>query len=375
VRVLFATPAFGPATAFGGPIVMAHELTHGLAELGCDVDVVTTSLVDIRLGRTARTRRRVEGQLRISYLATPARYRWMGITPTLPLELERLPRPDVAHIFGFRDVVTTFTAAWCVARRVPFVFEPLGMFEPRVRKVAFKRVFDRTVARHVSERARAVIATSAWERDRIVAAGCDPHRVVIRGNGFPTPEYGERTGRLRDALGIGDDPLVLYLGRIAEGKGIEELAAAVANLPEAHLAVVGPDDGHGVADRLRALAVRRPRLHVHGPVDDALALYADADVFVLPSEGESFGMVAAEAAARGVPIVVSDRAGVAETLAGSAIVVPPTRAALQEAICSILESPERAAELRSAGLETAARNGWPAMVLRQLEIYREAVAS
>ena len=78
----------------------------------------------------------------VHYLATPLRYRWMGITPTLPIALARLRRPDVVHVFGFRDPITTGTAAWCRIRRVPYVFEPLGMFEPRLRKVLLKRALD-----------------------------------------------------------------------------------------------------------------------------------------------------------------------------------------------------------------------------------------
>ena len=54
----------------------------------------------------------MEAGVRIHELATPLRYRWMGVTPSLPLVLRSLPRPDVVHVFGYRDFVTTVTAAW-----------------------------------------------------------------------------------------------------------------------------------------------------------------------------------------------------------------------------------------------------------------------
>ncbi len=79
----------------------------------------------------------------------------MGITPTLPAHLVRRGEPDVAHLMGFRDPVTTGVAAWCRARGVPYVFEPVGMFRPRLRKVALKRAFDATVARGVAARREA----------------------------------------------------------------------------------------------------------------------------------------------------------------------------------------------------------------------------
>jgi hypothetical protein len=169
--LLFAMPAYWPATAFGGPVPVARALTTGLAARGHHVEVVTTSLLDIERGTTRRTQRRLVDGVPVTYLATPWRYRWMGITPSLPGWLARRRRPDLVHVYGFRDVVTTLVAAWCVLRRIPYVFEPLGMFEPRVRKVRLKRLFDRTVARHVAARAAAVTVVSEHEARRVEAGG------------------------------------------------------------------------------------------------------------------------------------------------------------------------------------------------------------
>src|SRR4029077_10617297 len=109
---------------------------------GPTVDVLTTTILDLHRRPSARSHLGVVDGARVTYLGTPLRYRWMGITPTLPLVLRRLARPDVAHVMGFRDPVTTGVAAWCRARRVPYVFEPVGMLRPRLRKVLLKRAFD-----------------------------------------------------------------------------------------------------------------------------------------------------------------------------------------------------------------------------------------
>ena len=147
LRILFASPAYWPAHAFGGPVVVARELVSRLVARGHHVDVLTTTLRDVGERPSASTTTgTVDGAL-VTYLGTPLRYRWMGITPTLPLALRRLPRPSVAHVLGFRDPVTTVVASWCRVRRVPYVFEPVGMFRPRLRKVRLKRVFDATLAR------------------------------------------------------------------------------------------------------------------------------------------------------------------------------------------------------------------------------------
>jgi glycosyltransferase involved in cell wall biosynthesis len=379
IRVLFACPAYWPALAFGGPIWMARELTAGAVARGHAVDVVTTSLQDLAHRGQGRTFHREIDGVRVTYLATPFRYRWMGITPTLPLELARLPRPDVAHVFGFRDVVTTGVAVWCQLRNIPYVFEPLGMLKPKLRKVAVKRVFDASVVRSVVSSASVIVATSAFERAEIVETGVDPARVAIRGNGFPAPESMPRTpGALRKRLGLRREPVVLYVGRIAAGKGIDHLLAAARMLPEVHVALIGPDDRHGVMQDVRAAQcdpATAGRVHILSSETRPLELYGDADVFVLASEGESFGMVAAEAAAAGTPVVVTDRCGVADFLSGgAALVVECDTTAVTDAIARVLRDPKLASGLRARGLEAAAAHSWARMVEIQEQLYLDAMS-
>lgn len=378
LRILFAAPAWWPASAFGGPVSVGRALVSELVEQGHHVDVVTTTLEDAHTGRSLRSHRdRVDG-VDVHYLATPIRYRWMGITPSLPLDLARLPRPDVVHVYGFRDPVTTAAAAWCAVRGIPYVFEPLGMFEARLRKVRLKTALDRSLYRHVPRGAAAATAVSEREARDLAGGGVPPARIHVRGNPFPTPRPGA-TGALRGRLGLAPDvPLVLYVGRIAAGKGVELLLDAVRALPGVHLALVGPDDRHGIAEVARAAAASPDaagRVHLVGPVGDPLPLYGDADVFALPSTGESFGMVAAEAASAGVPVIVTDRCGVSEFLDGAAVVVPYDGEALRRALAELLDDPERRARLGAAGLDASRRWSAAAVAERQLAIYRAALGA
>jgi glycosyltransferase involved in cell wall biosynthesis len=376
LRILFAAPAWWPSRAFGGPIPVARELVRRLVERGHSVDVVTTTLVDLH-GRAARRSAAAEVDgAHVRYLATPFRYRWMGITPGLPLALARLPRPDVGHVFGFRDPVTTGTAAWLRLRRVPYVFEPLGMFRPRLRKVRLKRALDATLYRGVARWAAAVVVSSELERDDVVAGGVPAAKVHVRGNGFPEPLPDGEDGELRSRVGIpADAPLVLYVGRIAAGKGIEHLLAVADALPEAHVVLSGPDDRHGVAALVHR-AEAGGRVHALPPTEEPpFALYRAADVLVLPSEGESFGMVAAEAAASGTPVVVSDRCGIAPLFHdGEALVVPYEREAVVDAVRSVVSDTTLRERLARGGVEAARRNSWDRVADRQEEIYR-AIAS
>jgi glycosyltransferase involved in cell wall biosynthesis len=373
LRILFAAPTWAPSRAFGGPVVVARELVRRLVARGHVVDVLTTTIVDLHNRPSARSRIGVVDGATVHYLGTPLRYRWMGITPTLPLALARLKRPAVVHVFGFRDPVTTTTAVWCRLARVPYVFEPLGMFRPRLRKVTLKRALDSTLYRDVARGATAVVVASERERDDVVACGVPGDKVHVRGNGFPAPDT-EKLGSdpfgVRPRLGIPTDaPLLLYVGRVAAGKGIDHLLAAVRELPDAHLVIAGPDDRHGVTTDAE-------RVHTLPMTDEPpRGLYPQADVFVLASEGESFGMVAAEAAAAGTPVIVSDRCGIAGFFEdGEALVVPYEREAVVDAIRRVLSDGALREQLARGGPAAARRTSWDTVTDVQERIYRDVAA-
>ncbi len=136
--------------------------------------------------------------------------------------------------------------------------------------------------------------------------------------------------------------------------------------------VAGPlESAPRFAEEVRAAAARAglgERVRFAGPVTGAAldAVRADADLFVLPSRAEPYGMVVTEALARGVPVVASDVDGIPEALgrapdgARPGLLVPPgDPAALASALRSWLTSPMLRAELRRAAVARRARlAGW-----------------
>ncbi len=362
-------------------MVAARELVRRLVDRGHAVDVVTTTLVDLHETPSRRTSVATVDGARVHYLATPFRYRWMGITPTLPWWLAKLPKPDVVHVYGFRDPVTTATAAWCRARKIPYVFEPLGMFRARLRKVGLKRTLDWSLYRGIASGATVIATVSEIEADDLAAAGIPRERIVVRGNGFPDPDsMPAAAGRLRRDLGVPEDvPVVLYVGRIAAGKGVEYLLEAARRLQTVHVVLAGPDDRHGTMRLVRAAqsdSATRGRVHVlPQAADPPLELYPEADLFVLASSGDSFGLVAAEAAAAGTPVVVTDRAGIAGAFRkGEAIVVPDNRDAVIAAVERVLADAALRERLSEGGRSAARRNSWDRVTDVQEELYRAAAS-
>src|SRR5262249_15052836 len=104
-------------------------------------------------------------------------------------------------------------------------------------------------------------------------------------------------------------------------------------------------------------------------------LYSQADVFVLASEGESFGMVAAEAAAAGTPVIVSDRCGIAGFFEDrEALVVAYERDAVVGAIRRGLPHGTLRERLARGGPAAARRMSWDAVTDAQERIYRDVAA-
>jgi glycosyltransferase involved in cell wall biosynthesis len=381
VRILLATPAYWPAVAFGGPTWAVKALAEALVRQGHEVEVVTTSLRTIRSAPAARIRSRTEeiGGVRVHYLATPLRYRWMGITPTLPWRLARGRRPDVVHLFGYRDVVTTVTSWWARRTGVPYLLEPLGMYVPRYRNLPLKSAFDRLIGQPVARHAALVVAVSSWELGHLVEAGIARDRARVRPNGFPAPSERAQTNALRARIGVdAEAPVVLSVGRIGFEKGLDLLLRAISGLPGVHLAVIGPDGGDGTLRRLIALSnelALGDRVHFLGPSDEngLGSTYGDADVFVLASRNESFGMVAAEAAAAGTASVITDHCGIAELLADrGALVVPCALEPIRDAIGRLLADPELRRRLGEGGKAAARETTWDDMAARQVALYRLA---
>jgi D-inositol-3-phosphate glycosyltransferase len=166
-----------------------------------------------------------------------------------------------------------------------------------------------------------VVAGTVDERDQLVNLyGADPERVVIVPQGVDATIFspGDRT-TARRALHLDDGPVLLFVGRIQALKGADLAVETLAELstPRASLLIVGGPsgpDGEAELARLRRLVDElslgaRVRFVAPQPHDRLAAYYRAADVCVVPSRSESFGLVALEAAACGTPVVASDVGG------------------------------------------------------------------
>jgi D-inositol-3-phosphate glycosyltransferase len=163
----------------------------------------------------------------------------------------------------------------------------------------------------------AILANSHAEAEHLTQYyGADPRRVEIVPPGVDHAFFspGSRAGA-RAALGLGDHPVLLFVGRIQPLKGVDIAVRTLATLehPGARLLVVGGASGREGANevvRLHDLVEElglRARVHFVPPQPhhELSTYYRAADVCLVPSRSESFGLVALEAAACGTPVVAS----------------------------------------------------------------------
>jgi D-inositol-3-phosphate glycosyltransferase len=181
----------------------------------------------------------------------------------------------------------------------------------------------------------------------------------------------------------GEGPLLLFVGRLQPLKGpdvaVRTLAEVRRTVPGARLLVVGGTSGNGEGrtgpDDLRALAEELGvadalRIVPARPQERLAGLYRAADVVVVPSRSETFGLVALEAQACGTPVVAADVSGLRYVVGGGGIRVaghdPTDHAA---AVVDVLTTPGRAAELGREGVRTATSASWSRTVDRLLGVY------
>ena len=242
----------------------------------------------------------------------------------------------------------------------------------------------------VVARSDRVVASTPHEIEDLVAHyGADPARLRISPPGVNHAVFspGDRTAARR-RLGLGAEPMILFAGRIEAHKGIDLAVRAHAKLPERlaagngapHLLVVGGPSGEGGVRELRHLQATAAdggtgdRVHfVPAQAHISLAdFYRAADVLVMPSRSESFGLVAAEAQACGLPVVAGDVGGLPHVIrdgVSGAIVGRLDAAAFAEALLEILDDPGRAARFSAGAVANAVKFSWPSTARRLLSLY------
>jgi D-inositol-3-phosphate glycosyltransferase len=235
-----------------------------------------------------------------------------------------------------------------------------------------------------------VIASTPFEFDDLLEHyGASPERLCVSPPGVDHSVFSPGDRWLaRERLGTASDPTILFAGRIQAHKGTALAVDAYAHLRESLdpafgkpvLQIIGGasgDDGEAELARCAALAAERnvdDGVHFIDPVPHAILTdyYRAADVVIVPSRSESFGLVAAEAQACGTPVVASNAGGLAYIVSASEsglLVDGDDPRSFAAAMRAVIEHPSFAERLSEGATEFSKRFSWDATANRLVELY------
>ena len=360
MRVIHTVPHVRRAAA--GPSYSVPRLCRALGEAGADTLLMTqdTAPLDPSPGFAHKVH---------------AERGWPGrLAPSPSLERALMREPaDVIHNHSMWLMANIYPGRAARRRGIPLVMAPRGTLSASAlaRSRWKKRAVWYFLQRQAFDVSACFHATAEKEYEEIRAFGATAPVAIIP-NGIDLPEPVRRPDRAERVL--------LFLGRIHPIKGLPLLLEVWHGLDPAvragwRLQITGPDE----EDHQAALQARIDRDAITGvtfcgPVFgvEKDAAYAGADLYILPTETENFGMTVAEALASGIPAIVTQGApwaGLEEH--GCGWWVPRDRAALTAALTDALARPAPVlAEMGAKGRAwMAARFGWDALAREMLTVY------
>lgn len=395
MRILKTAQAYYPFQEKGGPVVKVRAIALRLTQRGHSVTVLTPDWGFQPPMAPQMTAQKCEWGwcaeeqgVKAVFLRSAGHYRALSLNPGVIGFCHRfLTKHDLVHVYGLYDLLGPAVTFFCRRNHIPYVVEPMGMFRPIVRSIGLKKIYHRFLGKRLLGGAHSLIATSDQEKQELMEGGIDSARIVVRRNGVDIPQFVPEHGAFRAQWRIHTDAkMVLFLGRLEPKKSPDLLLKAFAQWhaesllgASAILVISGPEQDPGYLKQLESVAASlgiADFVRFTGPVYDEnkWAAYADADVFVLPSQNENFGNSAAEAMVCGTPVIVTNQCGIAPMIADRAgLVVRHDSASIAGALKLLLEDRNIATRFREGCPRVVSELSWDEPVSEMARIYSKAV--
>jgi glycosyltransferase involved in cell wall biosynthesis len=219
---------------------------------------------------------------------------------------------DLVHAHGYHHSTALVSCYYANKYNKPFVLTSHDLTIPSSLPADaqfFMKLYDKTFGRYLLKHSKALIALTEDQVEQYTELGADARKTWVIPNGIELEEYRKRQPDpdLLIRYGIGeDDKILLFVGRIEEYKGIQDVVDVLPQIleafPETKFIITGQD--YGYRRQLEAL-ITQSQLETNvifiGPVSEEqlVQLFNVASVFVFPSQMEGFGIVLLEAMATG----------------------------------------------------------------------------
>jgi len=337
-------------------------MARAVARRGHEVAIYTTDAdgpgrLDVPLDEPV-----IREQVAIHYIPVQFPAFWATSLPLRAALKQAIRNANVVHIhslYMFHDLVA---GGFCRRFAIPYLLRPHGSLDPyirqrhRWRKMVMEAWFQNRVLRDA-----AMLHFTTEEERRLAQPYAHNGRSMVVPNGLDLAEFetlppaGDFRARHPE---IGDRKIILFLGRINFKKGLDALAGAfgqiAAGRDDVSLVIAGPDDGfRSKTETWLEEAGVRQRTIFTGMLTgaDKMAAFRDAEMFVLPSYSENFGIAVAETMACGLPVVISDRVNIWHEVeaAGAGRITAPETGAVAASMAFLLDDPEAARRMGENG--------------------------
>ena len=322
MRIIHIIPSI--SLIYGGPSQMVLGLAPALAKEGIEVTVITTDSngdtgqkpLDVPLNSPVKQ----DGYEIIYFRCAPFR-RYKFSLDLLNWLKRHACEFDLAHIHALFSPVSSAAATICRQQKLPYILRPLGTLDPADlrKKQLLKKLYAAIIERQNLASAAAIHFTSDQEAKISSRFGVNTQDLVIPLGVVPPKFTNDKQDSLvRNQLGIPSHvPVILFMSRIDPKKGLNLLIPALEKLLAIgcnfHFVLAGtnpqdPDYEQNIISQIQNSPLRSHST-ITGFVTGELkaSLLQAADVFVLPSYYENFGIAVAEAMVAGIPVVISDQ--------------------------------------------------------------------
>jgi len=291
----------------------------------------------------------------------------------------------VVHLHGYGHLMIDYASLLLRLFKKPYVITVHGIPKSplylgnRLLKYAFL-LYTKVIGRKTVEGAIKVTAISKAIAKEAIACGAKPHQLVVIPNGID-PNYANNVnqGEFRKKYGIPlNKKIILCIGRLHPRKGFQYAIAAMPHIlkeePNTVLVIMGDGPYRRALEALaKKLGVDKNVIFT-GYVDENTKKEAliDADVVVIPSLIEPFGLVALEAMTMGKPIIASDVDGLRELLEHgvNSLLVPPFCApCISKSVIFLLRNEDMRRTLTKNCIKTSYRFFWDRIVSQYIAVY------
>lgn len=371
MKVLFVVPNYEPAWAFGGVVRCLSTLCRGLAKIGVDVSVYTTNvdgcggLLPVMLREPTDV-----GGVTVTYFSSTFGRNSVWDSRALVRKLKHsISEFDILYIAATWQWLGISAGRLAQKQRVPYVIGTHGALDSmllkkgKLKKMLYWHFFLQKCIKY----AAAIHMTTKYEKEQSVLVQSGYTRFVVP-NGMLAETFSINKAlctQVKKQFKIyPETPVLIAVGRSDPKKRLDILlksfSLVLKSFPKACLMIVGPDENKYAFDMKKLSNQMGLSDNViwtgYRTGNDLKGCYVAADIFLLPSIDENFGLVVTEAMAVGLPVVISNRVGVADDVEchNAGIVTEVNAKQFGQAIVELLRDRSR---LKKMG-ENARKAAW-----------------